>query len=666
MATGQSIRAGAAYIELSTRDSKLIKGLRRASQRLKAFGASVRAMGLKFVALGGAVLAPLIGMVRHFADVGDKLNKMSIRTGVSAEALSEMGFAAEQSGADLETLEAGLRRMQASVLDAATGSKTAQESLAMLGVTVEQLADLTPEAQFKLLADRLSQVEDPTLKAALAMRLFGKSGQKLIPLLSAGAKGIEELQAEARRLGLSVSTQDAQAAADYADAWNRLTRTLKAAAFAIGAALAPMLTKLMGYVTRLVVNVINWIKQNKALVVTVFKIAVAVIAAGVALIILGGIISGVGMVIGAVVTIIGAIGAAIGVLGQVIAALLTPIGLVSIAVVALGAYLLYASGLGGKALAWLGEQFEVLKKDALASWQGISDALAAGDLALAAKIVWLALKMEWQRGIHFLNGLWIGAKEFFMALWTDAVFGIAKILNNGWAAIEVGWSETVGFLADAWSIFTNLLTKTWHNTIGFIKKAWVRLKALFSEDVDVDAEVNRINQETAAATGAADNKMLEAVGQRDRERTARQQQIEQDRAGTEGELGNMQAAAHARRQQQFAGDLAKTEGELAGARKEWQDAIAEAAKKRAAAGKDGEGGEPEWLKKAKAMLAGGAGILGDEQRKVEAKGTFNALAARGIGADTLAERTARAAEQIVINTKDLLAQAKQGKLVFAA
>jgi hypothetical protein len=42
---------------------------------------------------------------------------MSKRTGVSVEALSELGFAAEQSGADLATLEAGLRRMSRVIKD---------------------------------------------------------------------------------------------------------------------------------------------------------------------------------------------------------------------------------------------------------------------------------------------------------------------------------------------------------------------------------------------------------------------------------------------------------------------------------------------------------------------------------------------------------------------
>ncbi len=280
---------------------------------------------------------------------------------------------------------------------------------------------------------------------------------------------------------------------------------------------------------------------------------------------------------------------------------------------------------------------------------------------MAAKILWLTLKMEWKRGIHFLNGLWIKFKEFFLSIATNAVFGAAKIFNDGWAAVEVAWTETVGFLADAWSVFTNVLTKTWHSTVGFIKKAWVRLKALFKKDVDVNAEVTRINRETRQAREAADNRMLEAVGRRDRERRERRAQIERDRAGVESTLTEMQREEHARRQREFAGDLAETEGELADARREWQEAIAEAAKKR----KEAEAGEPERMKEFQDSLSFSAGALGDEQRKVEVKGTFNALAARGLGADSLAERTARAAEQIVVNTKDLVDQAKQGKLVFA-
>jgi len=661
MPSAQAIRAGAAYVELYTKDSRLVRGLARASKRLQAFGASVRAMGLKVAAAGAAMLAPLLGAAKLFASTGDQLDKMRARTGFSAEALSELGFAAEQGGASIDQLDRSLAAMARFSVMVERGLKTSTDLLDMLGVSAEQFKQASPEERFKLLAEAISKIEDPTLRAGIALNVFGRSGRELLPMIEGGRASIEALQEEARRLGITMTDEDATSAAELTDAMNRLKRQLQAIVVQIGAALAPVLTEMQKRIAPLITSVIKWIKGNKTLVVTVFKIAAAVVAAGVGLIILGTLISSAGAVIGGLVAVIGAVGTAIAILGKIIALLLTPIGLVVLAVVALAGYLLYASGVGGKALAWLGERFETLKNDGIAAWQGIADALAAGDIGLAAKILWLTLKMEWKRGVHFLNGLWIGAKEFFLSLWTNAVFGVAKIINNGWAAIEVGWTETVGFLADAWSVFTNLLTKTWHNTIGFIKKAWVRLKSLFSDEVDVDAEVSRINQEVSQATEAADQKMLEAVGQRDRERRQRREQIERDRAGVEATLGEMQAEEHARRQRQFADDLAATEGELADARREWQEAIAEAAKKR----KEAESGEPERMKELQDSLSFSAGALGEEQRKVEVKGTFNALAARGLGADSLAERTARAAEQIVVNTKDLLDEAKQGKLVFA-
>jgi len=661
MPSAQAIRAGAAYVELYTKDSRLVRGLARASKRLQAFGAGVRAMGLKVAAAGAAMLAPLLGAAKLFASTGDQLDKMRARTGFSAEALSELGFAAEQGGASIDQLDRSLAAMARFSVMVERGLKTSTDLLDMLGVSAEQFKQASPEERFKLLAEAISKIEDPTLRAGVALNVFGRSGRELLPMLEGGRASIEALQKEARRLGITMTDEDATSAAELTDALNRLKRQLMAIVVQIGAALAPVLTEMQKRIAPLITSVIKWIKENKTLVVTVFKIAAAVVAAGVALIILGTLVSSAGAVIGGLVAVIGAVGTAIAILGKIIALLLTPIGLVILAVVALAGYLLYATGIGGKALAWLGERFQVLKDDALAAWQGIGDALAAGDLALAAKILWLTLKMEWKRGIHFLNGLWIKFKEFFLSIATNAVFGAAKIFNDGWAAVEVAWTETVGFLADAWSVFTNLLTKTWHSTVGFIKKAWVRLKSLFDSDVDVNAEVNRINRETSQANEAADDKMLEAVGQRDRERRARREQIERDRAGVESTLTDMQREEHARRQRQFAEDLGETEGELSDARREWQEAIAEAAKKRAEA----ESGEPERMKELQDSMSFSAGALGEEQRKVEVKGTFNALAARGLGADNLAERTARAAEQIMVNTKDLVDQAKQGKLVFA-
>jgi hypothetical protein len=83
MIDAKGIRAGAAYVELAIKDIRLVKGLDAASNKLKAFGASVTGLGSRLAALGGAALAPVTGMISHFKDAGDALNKMAARTGVS-------------------------------------------------------------------------------------------------------------------------------------------------------------------------------------------------------------------------------------------------------------------------------------------------------------------------------------------------------------------------------------------------------------------------------------------------------------------------------------------------------------------------------------------------------------------------------------------------------
>ena len=241
MASAKGIRAGRAFVELFADDSKLVRGLRRAEKRLKAFGDRIRNLGLKIAGLGTAMLAPMLGAAKAFGSMGDQVAKMAKRTGLSVEALSELRFAASQTGTSLEALETGFRRMQRSIYDAGRGLSTQTDALADLGLTYEDLAGLSPEEQFKKLAEAISRVEDPTRKAALAQALFGRAGTQLLPLFAQGAKGIEALQAEARRLGLTMSGEDAKAAEEFTDALDALWKVVKMGVFNVGAALAPVL-----------------------------------------------------------------------------------------------------------------------------------------------------------------------------------------------------------------------------------------------------------------------------------------------------------------------------------------------------------------------------------------------------------------------------------------
>src|SRR4029079_605764 len=105
------------------------------------------------------------------------------------------------------------------------------------GLTAEQLLQLSPEDQFTAISKRLSEISDPALRAAATMGVFGRSGTALSPLIG----DLQELRAEARALGFTMSTDDAKAAAALNDAFGRVKTAAQTVVNALGAALVPLL-----------------------------------------------------------------------------------------------------------------------------------------------------------------------------------------------------------------------------------------------------------------------------------------------------------------------------------------------------------------------------------------------------------------------------------------
>lgn len=668
MASTQGIRAGRAFVELFADDSKLVRGLRRAEKKLKAFGQGIRSLGLKTAAIGSAVLAPLAASAKLFSSYGDQLAKMAKRTGLSVEALSELRFVASQTGTSLEAMETGLRRMQRSIYDAGRGLSTQTDALDDLGMRYEDLAGLSPEAQFKKLADAIAAVEDPTRKAALAQALFGRAGTQLLPMFADGAKGIEALQAEARRLGLTMSGEDAKAAEDLTDAFDRLWKVIKIGVFNVGAALAPLLEKVADVMTQLATTVSDWVKRNQTLIVQVAKVASLVLGFGAVLIVLGTLISGVGIALGLLAGIISGVGAAFGVLASAIGFLVSPIGLVITALGVLGAYLVQTTGVAGQALDWLGERFRGLKDTALRAYQGIADALAAGDIGLAARILWLTLRQEWIKGTNFIKGLWLEFRGFIADALVGGFTGALAALQMVWHALEVGWIETTAFLAKAWQGFVNIFMQAWERMKALATKAWNFIKGLFSDTVDVSAANEQVDRALKERLAEIDQNTGEAVIGAELRRETRRQRAAQLNDQTLGVIGQRYEDEQQRQAKQRAEAQTEAERALLEARREWEQAIAEAKQKRQARESDADGGEggdgprtPE-----APDFRGLSDAISREAERIGAVGSFNPAAMLGLAFDTdTAERTATAAEETARNTKKIERGIKTSNLAFA-
>ena len=205
-------RIGSLYVTLTAPVSGFITGLNQAQKRLDRFGSQVQSIGAKMVGVSAAMTAPAMLAAKQYAEYGDNVAKMAKRTGIGAQALSEMAHVAELSGSNMQALERGIRGMQRGMFDAQRGTGEMEDALTTLGMTYDDLQGKRPDDQFALIADKIAGIADPSIRAGVAMKVFGRAGAELVPMLSLGSQGIAHYRDEARRLGISMSGEAAAGA----------------------------------------------------------------------------------------------------------------------------------------------------------------------------------------------------------------------------------------------------------------------------------------------------------------------------------------------------------------------------------------------------------------------------------------------------------------------
>lgn len=488
MAASNAIRAGRAFVELFADDKPLVRGLQAAQARLKTFGASVAKLGAGMVAVGAAIAAPLAAAVGKFSAVGDSFDKMSARTGLAVESISQMAFVLDQSGTSTEAFEKGVRTMQRTLGEAAAGSKTAQEAFAALGLDFKKLLALSPEQQFLAIAQAVSEINNPALQTAAAMDVLGRSGAELLPTMQMGADGIRAMMQQANALGLTMSGETASSAAALNDALGAMQTIVQAVALTIGAALAPAVTQVATQLTVAGAAARAWIADNQQLVTIVAQVAAGLVAGGGALIGFGAAFGAMGTGIGAVVSTLTTFSSLISGAVAVIGALASPLGIVVAGIAAIAAATIdwtaawqTIQGIGASTLEALSGGFAGVQ----AAAQPVFDAIAAGAAALVEKIqpivdlVMGALSTAWQTvseaasaALGFIAGL-IKENEatitewgtLTVEIWRNAVEGVIAL----WGGIVEAAGTAINWINEQWqNLFGQTFTESVATAFGFV------------------------------------------------------------------------------------------------------------------------------------------------------------------------------------------------------
>jgi hypothetical protein len=647
----------------------LIRGLKAAEARVASWGKTITKIGAGIAAIGGGAVATGLAAAHSFAEMGSELAGVAQRTGMTVEALSEL-----QSKISVEDLELGFRHLQRAIFEAGEGSVQARDALGRFGLTAEQLQALSPDQQLALLADRFQAVRNPAERAGLAMSIFGRHGTELIKVLEHGSAGIEEVRARSRELGLGWSTEDANAAKKLAKETKLLSMQFQALTAQIGAAVAPVLRRLIDLQQQVLAPVIRWTRENRGLVTTIFLVAGAVVALGTAVAAFGGFVILASAALGGLATVLGVVGSLLGLI-------LSPWVLIPVAIVGAAAALIYFTGNWDRTVSFFRETLAGLGDYFATVWGGIADAISAGDLELALRVAaaglnvaWVALtgglEVAWVAFVETLNYWWNWLLTTLQNGWTAGVGGLALLIAKGLGELEVFWFNFTVGLRVLWRGFLQWLEFAWLATIRNVvaeaafAEAMVTSRALTPAGRLAEARAARqgaqagIDQQLAGI-GAGNEVEDRRIGQERRDLQARnlrvQNQLVQDMEAEirqrEQALAALEAEAAARidaAQGELADNVARARAEL--------DAVrAEAAQRRAWA---------DYLRAKPQLEAAVGGLVG--LGASAAAGTFSAAAAAGMaGGQSPEQQTAQNTARVAAGVQQLVNAANNGGLVFA-
>lgn len=217
--------------------SKLKSGLATAT---KVGAAAIGAVGAAATAAGVAIMK----QTGEIAAYGDNIDKMSQKMGMSATAYQEWDAILQHSGASIETMKTGMKTL-------ATAAETGNDAFKQLGMSQEEIANMSQEELFGATITALQNVESETERTYLASKLLGKGGTELGALLNTSAEDTEKMRQRVHELGGVMSDEAVKAAAAYQDSLQDMTTSMNGLKRGLISGFMPALTTVMDGLTEI-------------------------------------------------------------------------------------------------------------------------------------------------------------------------------------------------------------------------------------------------------------------------------------------------------------------------------------------------------------------------------------------------------------------------------
>jgi len=218
------------FAKLGLDTSEYDKGLENSEKKGSDFGKNLGAVvgtgakvaGAAIAATTAATVASAKAFVSGVADVssyGDAIDKNSQKMNMSAKGYQEWDFILKHTGTSIESMKTSMKKLT-------TSAEEGNDAFSKLGITQEDLKNMSPEETWNKTINALQKVEDAGERTALATKLLGKGAVELGPLFNTSAEETENMRKQVHDLGGVMSDEAVKASANYQDSLQNMNTAL--------------------------------------------------------------------------------------------------------------------------------------------------------------------------------------------------------------------------------------------------------------------------------------------------------------------------------------------------------------------------------------------------------------------------------------------------------
>lgn len=161
----------------------------------------------------GAAVGITGAVVKGSSDLaayGDNIDKMSQKMGISAQGYQEWEAVMQHSGTSMETMKSSMKTL-------ANAVEKSNDSFERIGISLEDLGNMSNEEIFNATIAGLQNVENETERTYIAGQLLGKGATELGALLNTSAEDTQAMKDRVHELGGVMSDEAVKNAAAFQD-----------------------------------------------------------------------------------------------------------------------------------------------------------------------------------------------------------------------------------------------------------------------------------------------------------------------------------------------------------------------------------------------------------------------------------------------------------------